>query len=54
MENLDRNPADSPAPASYHWTPGLQRDFLAHIATTGSVTISAARVGADADRCRVR
>ena len=45
MENLAHDPADIPAPASYHWTPRLQRDFLEHIATTGSVTISAARVG---------
>ncbi|WP_374524247.1 hypothetical protein [Sphingopyxis sp.] len=29
---------------SYHWTPALQRDFLAHLAITGSVQISAARV----------
>ncbi|HMO77151.1 MAG TPA: hypothetical protein PKD99_14990 [Sphingopyxis sp.] len=45
MENPEHNPADIPAPASYHWTPGLQRDFLDHVAATGSVTISAARVG---------
>ena len=45
MEKLAHDPADIPAPASYHWTPKLQRDFLEHVATTGSVTISAARVG---------
>jgi len=45
MDNLAHDPADIPAPASYHWTPKLQRDFLEQVATTGSVTISAARVG---------
>jgi len=32
MENLAHDPADIPAPASYHWTPKLQRDFLEHVA----------------------
>lgn len=45
MENLDHDPAGIPAPASYHWTPRLQRDFLEHVADTGSVRISAERVG---------
>ncbi|UNU43196.1 hypothetical protein EAO27_11090 [Sphingopyxis sp. YF1] len=45
MENLPPDPADIPAPASYHWTPRLQREFLESFATTGSVKISAARVG---------
>ena len=45
MEKLAHDPADIPAPASYHWTARLQRDFLEPVATTGSVTISAARVG---------
>ncbi|PZQ20621.1 MAG: hypothetical protein DI569_14875 [Sphingopyxis macrogoltabida] len=38
------NPADIPAPGSYHWTPTLQRDFLEHLAATGSVKLAAARV----------
>lgn len=37
-------PADIPAPASYRWTPALQRDFLEHLAATGSVRIAAAMV----------
>ncbi|MGB3846246.1 MAG: hypothetical protein WA940_10290, partial [Sphingopyxis sp.] len=45
MENLPPDPADMPAPGSYHWTPRLQREFLESFATTGSVKISAARVG---------
>jgi len=45
MENLDHNPADIPAPASYHWTPRLQREFLEHVAVTGSVRIACDRVG---------
>jgi len=32
------------APPSYHWTPALQRDFLSHLAVTGSVKIAATRV----------
>ena len=43
MDNIT-NPADIPAPASYHWTPKLQRDFLDHLAVTGSVRIAATRV----------
>ncbi|WP_447931244.1 hypothetical protein [Sphingopyxis fribergensis] len=38
------NPADIPAPGSYHWTPTLQRAFLEHLAATGSVKIAAVRV----------
>lgn len=45
MENQTPDPADIPAPASYHWTPKLQRDFLEQLATTGSVKIAAATVG---------
>lgn len=45
MDDTDHNPAALPAPASYHWTPLLQRDFLESLATTGSVKISAAKVG---------
>lgn len=45
MDDTDHNPATIPAPGSYHWTPSLQRDFLEHFATTGSVKISAAKVG---------
>lgn len=44
MENPVPDPAAIPAPASYHWTPGLQRDFLDHLATSGSVRIAAGRV----------
>jgi len=43
MESLDNpapNPADIPAPGSYHWTPALQRQFLEHLAETGSVKIA--------------
>ena len=36
--------AESTAPASYHWTPALQRAFLDHLAVTGSVQIAASRV----------
>ncbi|HJS13403.1 MAG TPA: hypothetical protein VJ811_19245, partial [Sphingopyxis sp.] len=43
MDNIT-DPADIPAPASYHWTPKLQRDFLDHLAVTGSVRIAATRV----------
>lgn len=45
MENLPHDPAQLPAPASYHWTPALQRQFLEHVADTGSVRIAADRVG---------
>jgi hypothetical protein len=31
------NPATLPAPASYHWTPALQSEFLGHLAALGSV-----------------
>lgn len=31
------NPADLPAPASYHWTPALQAEFLGHLAAMASV-----------------
>lgn len=40
-----RDPAAIPAPASYHWTPALQAEFLAHLAATGSVTLAAQQVG---------
>ncbi len=45
MDDTDDYPAFLPAPASYHWTPKLQRDFLESLATTGSVKIAAAKVG---------
>lgn len=45
MDDAAPNADDLPAPASYHWTPRLQRDFLESFATTGSVKISAAKVG---------
>lgn len=45
MDDSPHDPATIPAPASYHWTPALQRDFLESFAATGSVKISAARVG---------
>lgn len=44
MDDAAPNPADIPAPGSYHWTPRLQRDFLEAFATNGSVKISAAKV----------
>ena len=37
MDDAAPNPADIPAPGSYHWTPKLQRAFLESLATTGSV-----------------
>ena len=40
----DDSEKDTPAPASYHWTPALQRAFLDHLAATGSVRIAAGRV----------
>ena len=45
MDDSPYNPTHFPAPASYHWTPRLQRDFLEAFATNGSVKISAAKVG---------
>ncbi len=45
MDDTDDYPAFLPAPASYHWTPKLQRDFLESLATNGSVKISATKVG---------
>ncbi len=45
MDDTDDYSAFLPAPASYHWTPKLQRDFLESLATTGSVKIAAAKVG---------
>mgnify|MGYP001570155438 CR=1 FL=1 len=45
MDDITQDPADIPAPASYHWTPRLQREFLEHVADTGSVRIAAMRVG---------
>lgn len=44
---LDTLPDANPAtlPASYHWTPALQADFLGHLAATGSVTLAAKQVG---------
>ncbi|WP_260581852.1 hypothetical protein [Sphingopyxis sp. PET50] len=44
MENQTPNPADIPAPGSYHWTPALQRSFLEHLADSGSVKIAAMHV----------
>lgn len=44
MDDIAANPADIPAPASYHWTPALQRDFLDRLASSGSVRIAAAHV----------
>lgn len=44
MDDTAPDPADIPAPASYHWIPALQRDFLDHLAATGSVRIAALRV----------
>ncbi|MGV3730989.1 MAG: hypothetical protein ACO1NN_09560 [Sphingopyxis sp.] len=45
MDDAAFDPAATPAPVSYHWTPRLQRDFLEAFATNGSVKISAAKVG---------
>lgn len=45
MDDCPYDPAHIPAPASYHWTPQLQREFLEAFATNGSVKISAAKVG---------
>lgn len=45
MDDYPYDPAAIPAPASYHWTPRLQREFLEAFATNGSVKISAAKVG---------
>ncbi|WP_338425149.1 hypothetical protein [Sphingopyxis kveilinensis] len=45
MDDTALDPAATPAPVSYHWTPRLQRDFLEAFATNGSVKISAAKVG---------
>lgn len=45
MDDATPNPADIPAPGSYHWTPKLQRAFLESLATTGSVKIASASVG---------
>ena len=45
MDDAAANPADIPAPGSYHWTPKLQRAFLESLATTGSVKIASASVG---------
>lgn len=45
MDDYPYDPAAFPAPASYHWTPQLQREFLEAFATNGSVKISAAKVG---------
>ena len=44
---LDTLPAAAaiPAPASYHWTPALQAEFLGHLAATGSVKLAASQVG---------
>lgn len=44
MDDSQHDPAQTPAPTSYHWTPRLQRDFLEAFATNGSVKISAAKV----------
>jgi hypothetical protein len=45
MDDATPDPADIPAPGSYHWTPKLQRAFLESLATTGSVKIASASVG---------
>ncbi|APZ97298.1 hypothetical protein BWQ93_01420 [Sphingopyxis sp. QXT-31] len=45
MEDFDHDPTQIPTPASYHWTPRLQREFLEHVAVTGSVRIACDRVG---------
>ena len=45
MDDAILNPADIPAPGSYHWTPKLQRAFLESLATTGSVKIASTSVG---------
>ena len=45
MDDAAPNPADIPAPGSYHWTPKLQRPFLESLATTGSVKIASTSVG---------
>lgn len=45
MDDYAYDPAAIPAPASYHWTPQLQREFLEAFAINGSVKISAAKVG---------
>jgi len=45
MDDAALNPADIPAPGSYHWTPALQRAFLESLATTGSVKIASTSVG---------
>jgi hypothetical protein len=44
MDDAPHNPAHIPAPATYHRTPRLQRDFLEAFATNGSVKISAVKV----------
>ncbi|MBR2174329.1 hypothetical protein [Sphingopyxis sp.] len=44
MADAIPDPAAIAAPASYHWTPALQRDFLGRLATSGSVRIAAAHV----------
>ncbi|MDK2760896.1 MAG: hypothetical protein KYX64_05995, partial [Sphingopyxis sp.] len=48
MNDATPNPADIPAPGSYHWTPKLQRAFLESLATTGSVKIASTSVGMSA------
>jgi len=45
MDDATPDPADIPAPGSYHWTPKLQRAFLESLATTGSVKIASTSVG---------
>ena len=45
---MDTTSADTPAPASYHWTPKLQRAFLENLCATGSVKLAAASVGMSA------
>jgi len=45
MDDATPDPADIPAPGSYHWTPKLQRTFLESLATTGSVKIASTSVG---------
>lgn len=45
MDDIPHDPTQIPAPASYHWTPRLQREFLEAFAANGSVKHSAAKVG---------
>ena len=44
MHDFPSSSAEITAPASYHWTPGLQQRFLDRLATSGSVRIAASHV----------